>query len=372
VFVHAARTYWLDVFPHVRRDFRHWTQRARHIPDPGLRNLALHTITQEQGNLEGAAAFATFAPPARRALVIRASVAFTAAYDYLDALTEQPAEDPEANTRQLHQALTAAVDPTLAHDDFYAHCPTQGDGGYLSELVRSCQAALDALPSAAAVSTAATETTRSMTHHQVLKHSREGWVEGALADLPVSSVLAPLKWWEAAAAAGSSLPVLALIALAARDHVQPADVAALQRAYYWISALHLLLDDLIDREKDEAEHRHNMVAHYATPGEAAQRLGLIASRAIEAARELPHGEEHALILAGMTSYYLSAPEAAHPHARAAASAVLEAIGPLAKLTMLVFRIRRALARDSTLGRSASGSRSDRLSLMSRTNRQRLR
>jgi tetraprenyl-beta-curcumene synthase len=337
-----------------------------------LRNLALKSIAEKQGNLEGAAAFATSAPPARRALVIRACVAFTAAHDYVDTLAEQPAPDREANARQLHQALTAAVDPTLAHDDFYAHCPTQADGGYLSELVRTCRAALHGLPSAAAVSTAATEATRSITRYQVLNHSREGWAEGALADFPAPPVRPPLKWWEAAAAAGSSLSVLALIALAARDDVQPADVAALDGAYFWISALQVLLDGLIDQEKDEAERQHNLVARYATAAEAAERLQLIAGRAIEAARELPRGEEHALILAGMTSYYLSAPEAAHPHARPAASAVLEAIGPLAEPTMLVFRIRRALARDSTLGRSASRSRRDRLSLMSRTNRQRLR
>src|ERR1700734_3798639 len=94
VFAGAASRYWLGVFPLLTREMRHWHERARAIPDPVLRRLALITQETEQGNLEGAAAFAVLAPRAHRARVVRAVVAFQAVYDYVDTLAEQPCEDP--------------------------------------------------------------------------------------------------------------------------------------------------------------------------------------------------------------------------------------------------------------------------------------
>ena len=85
----AARRYWLGVFPHVRREVSRWRERAAEIPDSALRRLALQA-QGKQGNVEGAAAFAAFAPRSERAALVRAVVAFQSAFDYLDVLAEQP------------------------------------------------------------------------------------------------------------------------------------------------------------------------------------------------------------------------------------------------------------------------------------------
>ncbi len=117
-FTGAAGRYWTGVFPHVRRELDHWLRRAGEIPDPALRRLALHA-QRKRGNIEGAAAFATFAPRADRAAVLRAAVAFQAAYDYLDVLAEQPQADPVAGTRALHQALLDSLAPAPGKPDLW-------------------------------------------------------------------------------------------------------------------------------------------------------------------------------------------------------------------------------------------------------------
>src|ERR1700722_9325257 len=68
-FVHAAFSYWVTVFPRVCFHIARWQHRARRIPDPVLRQLALAALAEKRGNIEGAAAFAAFAPTSRRGKV---------------------------------------------------------------------------------------------------------------------------------------------------------------------------------------------------------------------------------------------------------------------------------------------------------------
>ncbi len=137
-----------------------------------LRQLALDAL-DKRGNIEGAAAFAAFAPLARRANVTRATSAFQAAYNLLDMLGEQPSPDPVLDGRRLHEALVYAVTPRgttappgsevalstrtppapIAYDegaralDWYEHHPQRDDGGYLDALIEECRDAFAALPS---------------------------------------------------------------------------------------------------------------------------------------------------------------------------------------------------------------------------------
>jgi tetraprenyl-beta-curcumene synthase len=145
-FVDAALRYWLTVFPRATRGMRHWQSRTRQIPDPVLRRLGIDSL-RERSNIEGAAAFAAFAPRAHRAAVVRALVAFQAAYNYCDLLSEQPHGDAITNGRCLHESLLSALDPEASPIDYYAHHPQCDDGGYLQELVETCRAALSTLPS---------------------------------------------------------------------------------------------------------------------------------------------------------------------------------------------------------------------------------
>ena len=346
-FASAAVTYWLDVFPSASREVQRWRGHARRIPDPMLRRLALNTQNDERGNLEGAAAFAVLVPPAHREGVVRAAISFQAIYDYIDTLAEQPSADPVANGHQLHLALLTALDPSRDHADYYRHSSSDHDSQYIRSMIDTCREACSALPSYGCVAEAALEAARRMATYQSLAHGRSGSEHRTLARW--ATALTPpgydLRWWETAASAASSLGVFALIAAAAKPNVDRDEMGAMKTAYFpWIGALHLLLDGLIDRVDDHAAGHHNLMDHYSSAEEAASRLGSIASRAMKATESVPQSIQHAMILAAMTSFYLSSPAATAPGTHLARQRVLETMGTMARPAMAVLRTRRFAGR----------------------------
>lgn len=340
-FAGAARRYWLGVFPSACLERRRRRARALEIPDPLLRRTAIESLSK-WGNVEGAAAFAAFAPRRRRAAAARAMMCLQAAYNYLDVLGEQPSSEPAANGRRLHQALLVALDPGASHLDYYAHSPQREDGGYLRELVDSCRAALAALPSYPAVAPAALRAAERIVEFQSCNTGeRQGDLQAlerwARAATPPGS---NLRWWEVAAAGGSSLCVYALIALAAEPELDEHAVAAVADAYFpWIGALHSLLDNLVDETEDRATGQHSLIGAYSSPREAASRMRRLAERSQRAAASLPGGREHTLMLAAMASFYLSTPEASAPQALGITRAVLDTLDGAAAMAMVVFRAR---------------------------------
>jgi tetraprenyl-beta-curcumene synthase len=153
-----------------------------------------------------------------------------------------------------------------------------------------------------------------------------------------------MRWWETAAGAASSLGVFALIAAAARPELGAAEADALELAYFpWIGSLHVLLDSLIDRTSDLRTGDHSLVENYGGADDMADRLGSITGRAVRSAGELRQGPLHTLILAAMTSFYLSRPAARGPANGPATARVLSELGPAATPTMAVLSARRRVA-----------------------------
>jgi tetraprenyl-beta-curcumene synthase len=346
-FAGAAQRYWLRVFPRVCREVGQWRGRAGAIPDPVLRQSALENLQTERLNLDGAAAFAAFAPAVRRPTVVRAQVAFQAAYDYVDTLAEQDNPDPVRNGDRLHRALLAALDSGPQRIDYYAHHAHRDDAGYLQTLVEACRVALNRLPSFPSVAAPAHRAAARIAAYQSLNQGEcrgghaglERWAREH--KLPGSD----LQWWEIAASAGSSLGVFVLIAVAAEQAVCAEDVVALEAAYFpWIGSLHTLLDSLIDRREDAAAGQCSLLDYYASPQDAAMGLARLAVESLRQATALPHGYRHSLVLAGMASHYLSAREATLPEALLASRSVLAAIGGLAAPAMLVMGVRRVTER----------------------------
>jgi tetraprenyl-beta-curcumene synthase len=356
-FVSAASRYWLGVFPHVCREARHWRRRAEEIPDPVLRRLALANLTQERWNLDGAAAFATFVPPAWRSVVVRAQVAFQVAYDYVDTLAELPSSDPVRNGRQLHRALVAALDPAAQRIDYYAHNRRREDAGYLDDLVHACRGALSALPSYAAVAAPALRAAARMASYQSLNLNESQGSHTALArwagaQTPVGD---DLRWWETAASAGSSLGLYMLIAAAANRIVCVEEATAIEEVYFpWIGSLHLLLDSLVDRREDAVAGQRSLLDYYSSPAEIAARMELLAAESMRLIRALPCGRRHVLVLAAMAGHYLSAPEASLPDALPVTRGVLKTMGGLVLPTMLVMNLRRAVERVARLSEIGPG------------------
>jgi tetraprenyl-beta-curcumene synthase len=349
-FAGTVSRYLASVLPAVTRELRHWRAQASEIPDPVLRGLALDALSK-RGNMEGAALFAVMAPRTRRGQTVRALVAFQTAYNYLDTLAEQPSPDPVANGRQLHQALLIALDPLAIHPDYYAHHPQRRDGGYLAALVDACRAAFATLPSHSRVAPAALQSATMIVAFQSLnltaqQGGHEALERWARAQTPNAS---GLDWWQTAAAAGSSLAVHALIAVAAKPTVDAGEIAGIQNAYFpWICALHSLLDSLVDVGEDDIAGQRNLLSYHPSPQQAAFAMTMLAGRATAAARTLPDGSQHRVILTAMVTYYLSSPEASVLDARAIAEGVADAVGPLLGPALALFRARRLA------GRLASG------------------
>jgi tetraprenyl-beta-curcumene synthase len=351
-FTAAAGRYWLSVFWTVDREVRSWECRARTIPDSSLRRLALTALSSERGNLEGAAAFAAFLPAAHRAAAVRASVAFQTAYDYADALSEQPSANPIDNARCLHSALPAALGIYQTDADYYRYYPNCGDGGYLESLRGACWRVVRKLPAVASVAGALQAAGHRIQIYQSLNLSESHGGRVALARWARMSTPngGSLQWWETAAAAGSSLLVFALIAAAAEPSLNPRQASALTSAYFpWIGALHTLLDSVVDQSEDVRTGHRSLLDYYRSPQEAAQRIGAIATEAARRAQALPGGLRHRMILAAMTSFYLSATPASSPYAQLVRPRVLTAMGELARPTMLIMSARQKAAQLRSAG-----------------------
>jgi tetraprenyl-beta-curcumene synthase len=340
-FAHGALSYWTSVFPRVCADVARWRRRARRIPDPALRQLAMAALAK-RGNMEGAAAFAAFAPLRHRGAATRAASAFQCAYNLLDMLGEQPSADPVRDGRRLHEGLVYALTPGAPRLDWYEHHPQRGDGGYLDSILDECRAAFAELPSGETVGPWARAAAERIVAFQSLNLSEaqgdhDGLERWATQATPEGT---DLRWWETAAAAGSSLAVHALIAAAAEPRLAPGDAQALAQAYFpWIGCLHSLLDNLIDKREDEAAGHRSLLEYYDA-WRAAERLGALTHRARAAAAAISHSRRHTVMLTAMIANYLSSPEAHGPGLRPAREAVIAGGGPLVGAAMVVFRVRR--------------------------------
>jgi tetraprenyl-beta-curcumene synthase len=344
-FASTVLRYCLTIFPAVRRELSHWRGRAERIEDPTLRSLALDSLAK-RGNMEGAALFGAFAPRAHRAGAVRALVAFQAAYNYFDLLAEQRSDDPQASAREQHGGLTIALAPTAACRNLQPGDLRRGDREYVAELIATARSCLAALPSYALVADAARTASARIVEFQSLnlgeeQGSHEGLERWARGQTPPHS---DLRWWESAAAAGSSLGVHVLIGLAAQPQLDRKQIAAVEAAYHpWIGALHSLLDSLVDVEEDRREGQRNLVSYYTSSADASARLAQLTERARSEARRLVDDHRHEVILAAMTSYYLSAPTARARGARPTARAIADAAGPLTKSALPLFTAARIVS-----------------------------
>jgi tetraprenyl-beta-curcumene synthase len=291
--------YRFTIAPIVRRELRHWERLAGHHPDPSLRAHALSKLHDERLNAEAAATFASLVHRRQRATATRLMVAFEVMYDYLDAVSEQPAPDTLLSGRQLHGALIAAVTPSVPSENYYRHQPTGDDGGYLATLVAVCRAHLQRLPSARTVAPVAHRAATRCGEAQTRTHAVASL--GPSQPASWSEERAPVGYerWEYAARSTASLGVHALFAAAGDPDTTLADAERIDAAYHpAICALATLLDSVIDCDIDTPGNDHRYVAYYATTAIAAARIASIAQEALLRAHSLRDGALHGIIVAG--------------------------------------------------------------------------
>lgn len=342
--VMAGVVYWLTIYPRAMLEIRRWTARAYRIPDAALREQALHKLTHERLNPEAAAFFAVLAPRRHRRVLVRLMVCFQIAYDYLDAINEQPATSSLRNGLQLHRALSDAVSSRAPRADYYLYHPHRDDGGYLLELVCACRDALQTLPSASAIESLLIHAAERCGEAQSRNHAVLVQGDGQLIDWAAAQRdSGDYLWWELAAAGISCLALHALFAAAAGATTLE-EAARIDTAYFpSVCAISALLDSLVDHRDDSAGSNHSFVAHYEDWTLAALRFAAITSEARTLSSVLKHHHRHAVILAGIASFYLSAPQARSEPAQPVASRTLECLGPTSVPILAVMRLRRRAA-----------------------------
>lgn len=306
---HIAR-----VLPLVDRELAQWSERARSIPDPALAAQATASIAHKRFHCEGGSVFAAWSkdgPGAEGAALVRFIVALQTISDYLDNLGDRTGSLDPRDFRQLHQAMLDAVSPgTAPAGDYYRFHPHQDDGGYLDALVGTCREVLSSLPRYETVRLRVTRLVRLYTDLQCYKHAEpdqrvpalQAWFDRHSSGYP------GLKWWEFAAACGSTLGVFALVAEAARSIPVEAK-ERLEAAYFpWIAGVHILLDYFIDQEEDRRENDLNFVSFYSSASEAAGRMGWLLGQALHHARGLADPPFHLTVIEGLLGLYLSNPK----------------------------------------------------------------
>jgi len=114
-----------------------------------------------------------------------------------------------------------------------------------------------------------------------------------------------LRWWEFAAASGSTLAIFALVSQAAGQGPSPDPPQRLVGCYFpWICGLHILLDYLIDQEEDRREGDLNFVSFYAGQAEAEARMAWMLERALESIAGLRDRHLHLTVVEGLLGLYL--------------------------------------------------------------------
>lgn len=331
-----------QVFPMVNRELAGWREHAGRQACPQLAEQALASIRDKRFHCQGGSIYSLYEGVSTPDF-IRLVVALQTISDYLDNLCDRAGISDEAAFRQLHLAMTAALDPGAPLQDYYRHYPFHDDGGYLAALVRTCQQETAKLPAYPVVKPYVLRLAGLYSELQTYKHldptvreaKMHAWVACHLGAYP------GITGWEFAAATGSTLGMFMLCAAAANPRLTAAQAQRFDAAYFpWISGLHILLDYFIDAAEDRAHGDLNFVAYYRSDAEITQRLTLFLREALARAAALPAHPFTETVIYGLVAMYLSDPKTEAPRERAIKQALLAAAGPYARFVHWLCRLLR--------------------------------
>lgn len=295
------------VFPLVKQELNRWQRMAAQLPDSRLSQQATESIRSKAFHCQGGSIFALY-PGVNQVEAVRFIVAYQTMSDYLDNLVDSLEVRDELAFSQLHLAMQEALNPEMAPSDYYLYYPYREDGGYLEQLVKTCQESLRKLPSYKIVQEEAIKLAKLYSYLQTYKHlaveERElkmlNWINPYLTDYP------EITSWEFAAATGSTLGIFCLYAVAFNPQLTARQVQKISQAYFpWIGGLHILLDYFIDLREDRETSQLNFVAYYDHTGMMFQRLHQFVENSLKQAEQLDHPTFHRAVVQGLLAMYLS-------------------------------------------------------------------
>lgn len=333
------------VFPLVNSELSVWQKYAINHGSRDLANQALASIHTKKFHCQGGSVYSLYKGVSTPDFV-RFVVALQTISDYLDNLCDRAGIADEEAFRQLHQAMTDALDPDRPLHHYYAAYPYKDDGGYLDSLVTTCRQELAKMPSYHLVKPEVLRQAGLYSELQTYKHLgpkvREDkmltWINGHLSNYP------GITPWEFAAATGSTLGMFVLSAAAYNPDLTAEEVRQIAAAYFpWINGLHILLDYFIDEAEDRVNGDLNFVFYYTSPEEKRDRLKYFSHQARIQANTLPNAAFAQTVVNGLLAMYLSDPKTDPQPVRDIRDDLLQAAGLYPRLMYSFCRVLRKKA-----------------------------
>ncbi|WP_409297111.1 tetraprenyl-beta-curcumene synthase family protein [Peribacillus sp. SCS-26] len=301
-----SKTY-LRILPLVHKELSRWRKKAEAIEDGELRKQALASITRKAFHCEGGSIMALAAEEEAEEAV-RFIVAYQTISDYLDNLCDRSISlDPE-DFSALHESMIHALTVGMPPGEYYRHRGNPDDGGYLKDLVQTCQDVLSRMNNYREIKQHLLQLCSYYCDLQVHKHVHpdnrvprlQDWFNAHKNDLP------EMSWYEFSACSGSTLGIFCLVSYALRDDFDSFHADLICEGYFpYIQGLHILLDYLIDQEEDRAGGDLNFCFYYQDEKEMMGRLEYFVRQAEQYSEKLPHKQFHKLIHRGLLGIYLS-------------------------------------------------------------------
>lgn len=296
-----------DVFPIVQKELQFWKNEAKRIPDPELRKQAIASIESKDFHCEGGAILSLLAEE-RKDEAIAFIVAYQTISDYLDNLCDRSTSLDDKDFTALHEAMSHSLQRHSPETNYYRFRNEQNDGGYLNNLVATCQAFFRKLENYQDIQCYLNELCSYYSDLQVHKHVQEDervtrlkqWFSVHEETLPT------MTWYEFSACSGSTLGIFCLISYALREDFQKEHAEQIRSGYFpYIQGLHILLDYFIDQQEDLDGGDLNFCFYYQNNQELFARMSHFVTKADQYVNQLPHKHFHKLIHRGLLGLYLS-------------------------------------------------------------------
>ncbi|MDD9149474.1 MULTISPECIES: tetraprenyl-beta-curcumene synthase family protein [unclassified Sporolactobacillus] len=296
------------VLPQVHGELENWKKKARAIPDPELRRQALASLQTKAFHCEGGAIYSLLAGE-KRSEVISFIVAYQTISDYLDNLCDRSVSLDPVDFRRLHSAMLHALTPGTGPSDYYQYRDVSSDGGYLQDLVSTCQGVLSRLTALGDIQPALHELAGFYCDLQVHKHvEKDQRVPRLIAWFQKYKNRFPeMSWYEFAACSGSTLGIFCIVSYAAaRGREMGQLVQTIKNSYFpWVQGLHILMDYFVDQEEDKQEGDLNFCFYYNSEEEMMARFNHFIEEADAAIDGMPDRNFHKMINRGLLGIYLA-------------------------------------------------------------------
>ncbi|MBT2217040.1 DUF2600 family protein [Virgibacillus dakarensis] len=302
-------TVYRKIFPAVKQELAYWTERAQQIPNKELRAQALASIASKRFHCQGGSVYALLAHKRWREAA-RFIVSYQTISDYLDNLCDRSTSMDPADFRLLHKAMEDALTPGKTIKNYYALRDEQEDGGYLADLVRTCQQIIQQLAGYSVIQHEVLELERLYSDLQVHKHvALEERIPRLINWYEKENSCDSLSWYEFSAAAGSTLGIFCLVSYSLGGQSAPELTKWVYTSYFPnMQALHILLDYYIDQQEDEQEGDLNFCSYYSSREKMKERFIYFIKETDKHVQSLPDRKFHQLVHHGLVGLYLADPK----------------------------------------------------------------